>query len=59
MIFASISTRESAGIQDSGSSTRSWIGILVEVSFAARSVGETLPLIDNGIMLHTVPNVNI
>jgi len=28
VIFASISTLESAGIQSSGSSTRSWIGIL-------------------------------
>lgn len=28
VIFASISTLESAGIQDSGSSTRSWMGIL-------------------------------
>lgn len=29
VIFASISTLESAGIQSSGSSTRSWIGILL------------------------------
>lgn len=28
VIFASISTLESAGIQDSGNSTRSWMGIL-------------------------------
>ena len=28
VIFASISTRESAGINSSGSSTRSWIGML-------------------------------
>jgi len=29
VILASISTLESAGIQDSGSSTRSWMGILI------------------------------
>jgi hypothetical protein len=59
VIFASISTLESAGIQDSGSSTRSWIGMLMGVSFAAIIVWGTLPLTDNGIMLHTVEHVNI
>jgi hypothetical protein len=29
------------------------------VSFAAIIVAETLPLADNGIMLHTVEHVNI
>lgn len=36
MILASISTLESAGIQDSGSSTRSWIGILDTHGFQHR-----------------------
>ena len=31
VILASISTRESAGISSSGSSTRSWIGMLFKV----------------------------
>jgi len=61
VIFASISTLESAGIQDSGSSTRSWIGMLMGVSFAASRElwGETLPLTNYGIVLHTVMAVNI
>ena len=37
VIFASISTLESAGIQDSGSSTLSWIGILNLVNIAYAS----------------------
>jgi hypothetical protein len=38
VIFASISTLESAGINSSGSSTRSWIGILIAVSTASPKI---------------------
>lgn len=39
VILASISTLESAGIQDSGSSTLSWIGMLNAVNLAFAKVG--------------------
>lgn len=56
MILASISTLESAGIQDSGSSTRSWIGILWDAvitrPFEIWEWRKFVPLADNGVVLH-------
>lgn len=39
LILASISTLESAGIHDSGSSTRSWMGILWDGTVSVTGLG--------------------
>lgn len=53
-IFASISTLESAGIQDSGSSTRSWIGMLQEGKCGWDIIlKDNLPLTYDSVVLHT------
>jgi hypothetical protein len=61
VILASISTLESAGIQDSGSSTRSWIGILrcgQQICANLAMVPQNLPLANDRVVLHTFDNVN-
>jgi hypothetical protein len=58
-ILDAISTFESSGIQDSGSSTLSRIGILGSVNLAPVNFTEILPLADDGIVLHAVAGLSI